>query len=138
MKEDCIFCGIVSGKIPSYTLYEDEQIKVFLDLYPVSEGHCLYVSKKHYEFLEEVPEEEMNFLNKLPKILNIVKSTVNASGINIIQNNGRDAGQIVPHVHFHIIPRFENDGKIKFPRSETLQKEKAEEIITKVSKYKIE
>ncbi len=131
MKDDCIFCKIISGDIPSYTLYEDEETKVFLDAFPVSRGHALLVPKKHYETLYDIPEEELSFIKKLPMIAKKIKEITGASGINIWQNNGKDAGQLVPHVHFHIVPRFPNDNLIKFPSQHKLLEEDALSIIEK-------
>jgi len=131
MSEDCIFCKIVKGEIPSYTLYEDDKIKVFLDINPVSRGHSLYIPKKHYKTIDEIPNEEMDFIQQLPTIVKKIKEATDATGINILQSNGKDAGQEIPHVHFHIIPRYPNDGIIKFPKQNKLEDSEAKKIIEK-------
>ena len=128
MVDDCIFCKIIRGEMPSYTLYEDEEVKVFLDIFPVTKGHSLFVPKKHYEQISDVPEEDIVFLKKLPLISRKLKEVTRATGLNIIQSNGTDAGQIIGHVHFHLIPRFPNDGIIKFPSQSDLNEEVANKI----------
>ena len=131
MTNDCIFCMIVKGEIPSYTLYEDEDVKVFLDINPISKGHSLLIPKKHYKTLFSVPENDMDFLKKLPMVARKLKEATEAEGVNIIQSNERAAGQVVFHVHFHLIPRWSNDGIIKFPEQGKLEQKTADEIIEK-------
>ena len=108
---DCIFCRIVQGEIPAIKIFEDELNLAFLDIKPRSPGHTLAIPKKHYERLEEMPEEEakelMGFIHKLIKV---IPEAVGAKGFNLGINNGKVAGQEVMHVHFNIIPRFEGDG----------------------------
>lgn len=131
MDDECLFCKIVKGEIPSYSLYEDEEIKVFLDIFPVSKGHCLLIPKKHYETIYNVPEAEMILLNKLPMIAKRMKEVTGATGIDILQSNEKDAGQIINHIHFHIIPRFPEDNIIKFPPQSELKDEIARELMEK-------
>ena len=109
--DNCIFCKIVRGEIPAAKVYEDENTIAFLDIAPASPrgGHTLVLPKKHYELVTEVPEKELNALiNTTKKIAAVLLKM--SEGLNIIQNNKRSAGQVVPHVHFHLIPRFQNDG----------------------------
>ncbi len=127
---NCIFCKIITGEIPSYTLYEDEKIKVFLDINPVSKGHSLYIPKKHFTDLSEIPEEEIIFLQKLPSIASSIKEAVDAPAYNILQSNGKAAGQEIFHVHFHIIPRHPNDAILKFPPQGKLQNDDAQNILS--------
>ena len=122
---------IVKGEIPSYTLYEDEDVKVFLDINPISKGHSLFIPKKHYKTLLSVPEEDIVFLKKLPMVAKKLKETTLAEGVNIVQSNERAAGQVIFHVHFHLIPRWSNDEIIKFPEQGKLEQKTAEEIIKK-------
>jgi histidine triad (HIT) family protein len=107
---DCVFCKIVKGEIPAIKILEDELNLAFLDIKPRSPGHTLAIPKKHYEKLEDIPEEEvkelMGFIHKLIKV---IPKAVDAQGFNLGINNGRVAGQEVMHVHFNIIPRFEGD-----------------------------
>ncbi|MCE7741357.1 MAG: HIT family protein [Candidatus Heimdallarchaeota archaeon] len=131
MVDDCLFCKIVRGEMPSHTLYEDEEVKVFLDIFPVSKGHSLVIPKKHYEQIIDVPEEEMAFLKKLPEISKKLKEVTEATGLNVVQSNGKDAGQVIGHVHFHLIPRFPEDGIMKLPAQSELDESVAKEILEK-------
>jgi histidine triad (HIT) family protein len=108
---DCIFCKIVAGKIPSLKIFENDHIFSFLDIGPLSDGHALVIPKKHHKFLHEMSEEESAEIGRaLPKISKAIITATAAPGYNILQNNGNVAGQLVGHVHFHIIPREEEDG----------------------------
>lgn len=108
---DCIFCKIVKKEIPAEVVYEDENSLAFLDITPINPGHILLISKEHHENLYDLPDETLSKMAPIIKKLAIaVKSAVNAEGINIGMNNDRPAGQIVFHAHFHIMPRFSNDG----------------------------
>lgn len=114
MKQDnCIFCKIIAGEIPSYTLYEDEQFKVILDVGPAAKGHALILPKDHYANFYELPEETAAEVIKLAKKMMIrMTDKLKCDGFNIVQNNGKAAGQTVDHFHMHLIPRYENDGEI--------------------------
>ena len=112
MTEDCIFCKIVEGKIPSAKLYEDGDCIAFLDISPAVKGHTLVVPKKHHETLLDITEEGLKAL--MIKVRSIAKSIVDATsadGFNLLQNNKKIAGQMIPHIHFHIIPRYPGDGQ---------------------------
>jgi len=134
MVEDCLICKIIAGEIPSYTLYEDKEIKVFLDIYPMTKGHSLVVPKKHFEDIFDVPETHMNFTKKIPEVANKLKKITGATGMNIIQNNGRDAGQILNHIHFHLVPRFPEDGLNFIPFKSELTEETAKELVEMYNK----
>lgn len=111
MNNECIFCKIIKGEIPSFTVYEDEVFKVILDRFPAAPGHVLIIPKEHYNDMFSLPEESASKLYPLAqKIATKVKEVVGAEGINIIQNNGEVAGQSVHHFHLHIIPRKTGDG----------------------------
>ena len=106
--ETCIFCRIVAGEIPSMRVYEDEDCIATLDIGPATKGHTLIIPKKHYaDVTDGVPEE---LLGKLMKVASSVgvrqKERLAADGFNIVQNNGEAAGQTVPHLHIHVIPRY--------------------------------
>ena len=108
---DCIFCKIVAGQIPCYKLYENEAVLSFLDVGPLSPGHCLVIPKHHYARLDEVPPEVAGACGSiLPRLGRAVLDATGASAWNVLENNGQIAGQEVDHVHFHIIPRQANDG----------------------------
>ena len=107
-KMDCIFCKIIEGSIPSYTIYEDELVKVFLDINPNTNGHCLIIPKKHRVTIDEVDSELMSHILKVIKeIRSLLKERLKIDGLTLVQNN--DLGQDVKHVHFHLIPRYKDD-----------------------------
>lgn len=114
MKQDnCIFCKIIAGEIPSSTIYEDEKYKVILDVGPATRGHALILPKEHYANLYELPEETAAEVIKLAKkMMTRMTDKLKCDGFNIIQNNGEAAGQTVNHFHMHLIPRYKNDGEI--------------------------
>lgn len=110
---DCIFCKIAAGEIPSKTLYEDEQFRVILDLGPASKGHALILPKDHYANIYEIPEEAAGNVMKLAKkMARIMTDKLHCDGFNLVQNNGELAGQTVFHFHMHLIPRYKEDGQI--------------------------
>ena len=110
MPNDCIFCQIVAGDIPSKTVYEDDTVLAFLDVNPLAPGHTLVISKDHYETLGDLPEEAATDLfSVLYDLTPAVEAAVDADASNVAFNNGEASGQEVPHVHGHIIPRFDGD-----------------------------
>lgn len=111
MSEDCIFCRIVDGEIPSYTVYEDEAVFAFLDANPLAPGHTLVIPKVHHERLNDVPAAEAGDLYAaVHELVPAVEAAVDAPATTVAFNNGEAAGQEVPHVHAHIVPRTEGDG----------------------------
>lgn len=129
---DCIFCKIVSGDIPSYKIYESDSILSFLDIAPVSKGHSLVIPKKHFANLEDIPENELCDLIKAVKNIGLsIKKGLGVAGYNVSENNDPVAGQIIPHIHFHIVPRVENDGLELWPQGQ-YGKGEAENILTKI------
>ena len=112
-KDNCIFCKIINGEIPSHVLYEDEQFKVILDVNPATKGHALILPKEHYANLYELPEETAEDAMKLAqRMMRKMTEKLDCDGFNIVQNNGEAAGQTVFHFHMHLIPRYKNDGEI--------------------------
>ena len=108
--EDCIFCKIVNGKIPSAMVYEDAKVIGFLDIMPANKGHCLVLPKKHAQNLIEVGEDDLIALIKAAKkIARALSLSVGNGSFNIVMNNGKEAGQLINHAHIHIIPRFHKD-----------------------------
>lgn len=106
----CIFCKIINKEIPSKIVYEDELVLAILDLSQATYGHTLVMPKKHYENIYEIDDETLAHLIKIVKKLAIkIKNKLNAKGINILNNNETAAGQSIMHLHFHIIPRYDND-----------------------------
>lgn len=110
-KDDCIFCRIANGEIPSNTIYEDDSFRVILDLGPATKGHALILPKDHYRDLTELPDETASAVMKLAKKLGTqMIEKLKADGLNVVQNNGEAAGQTVMHYHLHLIPRYKEDG----------------------------
>ena len=108
---DCIFCKIIKGEIPADKVYEDDDTLAFLDISPVNKGHTLVIPKQHHETVIDTPAEVLCKLMKtVKKVAPAIIKVTSAQGFNLYQNNEKAAGQLVPHIHFHIIPRFEGDG----------------------------
>ncbi len=106
-----IFAKIVAGEIPCHKVYEDERVLAFLDVNPISEGHTLVIPKEAAETLDHLSDESSAAIGRvLPRICRAVMRATGASAYNVLQNNGAAAHQVVMHVHFHIIPRFEDRG----------------------------
>ncbi|MFI3212929.1 MAG: HIT family protein [Eubacteriales bacterium] len=111
-KEDCIFCKIANGGIPTKTIYENEEFRVILDLSPATKGHALILPKEHYASLYEMPDELLAEAFKLAKkMANLMTEKLECDGFNLVQNNGETAGQTVFHFHIHLIPRYREDGQ---------------------------
>mgnify|MGYP000336051816 FL=1 len=104
---DCIFCDIINGKLPCHLIHKDDNHIVILDRYPIDVGHSLIITKKPYEKLTDMSVEEiMDLFSKIPKIISAIIKATKADGFSIAQNNGKAAKQIIPHVHVHLIPRY--------------------------------
>jgi len=114
---DCIFCKIIRGELPSHKVYEDEKTMAFLDIRPVNAGHTLVVPKKHTQNIFDIAPDDWAALAETVRILAIaIEKAVEADGVNIAMNNREHAGQVVPHPHMHIIPRFKDDGLKLMPQ----------------------
>ncbi|MDR2488469.1 MAG: HIT family protein [Desulfovibrio sp.] len=114
--ESCIFCKIIAGDIPCARVYEDERIFAFLDINPIVAGHTLVAFKAHYPTLLDAPADEGKaLLEAVKKVAGALLGVTKAGGFNCIQNNFRCAGQTVFHSHWHIVPRFDNDGLPDWP-----------------------
>ena len=108
---DCIFCRIVRQEIPSALVYEDEHVLAFLDINPVNPGHVLVVPRKHVERLTEADDIVLAAaMHAICRCAAAIVEATQAEGFNVLQNNGSCAGQVVPHLHFHVIPRNARDG----------------------------
>ena len=114
---DCIFCKIINGEIPSYTVYEDEVVKAFLDISPISNGHTLIIPKKHFVNIYDADLETLKHVEMVSQKIGIMlKEKLGAIGITRMQNN--EYGQDVKHYHMHLIPRYENDNFVRdFPKA---------------------
>ncbi len=132
MREDnCIFCKIIGGEIPSNTIYEDEEFKVILDISPATRGHALILPKKHVANLYEIPDETAGNVLKLAKKLAIhMTNVLHCDGFNLLQNNNEVAGQTVFHFHMHLIPRYKGakNDDILYYTHETFTPEEMSEI----------
>ncbi|MDF2538023.1 MAG: hypothetical protein K0S76_1044 [Herbinix sp.] len=110
MQNNCIFCKIIAGEIPSATLYEDEDFKVIMDIFPAAKGHAIILPKKHCENLYELEDASAEKVMKVARMVAAaIKAELNCDGLNLLQNNGEVAGQTVFHFHIHLIPRYRND-----------------------------
>lgn len=111
MSSECIFCKIVSGDLPSAKVYEDAEILAFMDIGPIIKGHTLVIPKHHVNFITETPVGVLTrLLAVVQKVAQAQLTGLRADGVNVIQANGEAAGQVIPHLHFHVIPRFKTDG----------------------------
>ena len=107
MKNDCVFCAIAAGEIPSFKIYEDELVLAYLDINPFSRGHTLVIPKEHSSGLLDTSAETLSALvSRVKKVAGHLKKALPCDGFNILQNNGEAAGQTVMHIHFHIVPRY--------------------------------
>jgi len=132
-KEECIFCKIITGEIPCYKIYENKFILAFLDVNPISDGHTLVIPKKHYENVLDCEDKYLEETIKAIKIItNHYKKNLKCTAFNIANNSGKDAGQVVNHLHFHIIPRYKNDGLISWP-TRNCECEKLSDLCNKLS-----
>lgn len=135
MKEDCLFCNIAKGKIPSSTIYEDGYCTVILDVNPATKGHCLIIPKEHFDNIYDLDGETAGKLFSLATyIARALKDALKCDGLNIVQNNGAVAGQTVPHFHIHLIPRYEGDGVELAWQQKEISPEEMEEIRKLVKK----
>ncbi len=107
----CIFCRIVAGEIPATVVYEDDLTLAFLDIAPIIKGHTLVIPKPHVQHITEIPPDLLGAcMLTVQRIACTQMTSLNADGVNIHQANGAAAGQVVPHLHFHVVPRFTHDG----------------------------
>lgn len=110
MQSNCIFCKIIAGEIPSATVYEDEDFKVILDIFPAAKGHAIILPKKHCTNLYELDDDSASkALLVARKVAKAIQAELNCDGMNLLQNNGEAAGQTIFHFHMHLIPRYKGD-----------------------------
>ena len=108
---DCIFCKIAAGVIPAAVIYENEHLLAFLDVAPLAEGHVLIIPRDHFALVTDLPYSvSAEIAAAVPRLGRAVMDVTKAAGFNMLVNNGEAAGQVVPHVHFHLIPRVPGDG----------------------------
>ena len=133
--ENCIFCKIANGEIPSATIFEDRDFRVMLDIGPATRGHVLILTKEHYDNIYEIDAETAGKLFSLASVIaRAMKKVLNCDGMNILQNNGTVAGQTVFHFHLHLIPRYEGDQvQVTWPQGSITEEEK-EELVKSMKK----
>ena len=132
---DCLFCKMVAGVIPVTKVYEDEVVLAFLDIGPISDGHTLVIPKQHFEKLHDCPPQILGRIaSRLGKIAAAVAAAMNFDGYNVLCNNGRAAGQLIEHLHFHIIGRSIGDDLFDRWPSYEYQDGKIEAIAEKIRK----
>jgi histidine triad (HIT) family protein len=135
---DCIFCKIIAGQIPCYKVYENQSVFAFMDIGPVSDGHTLLLPKGHYERLDQCPPEILaQIALAAGPIAKAIIAATNAPAYNVLCNNGSQAGQVVKHLHFHIIPRRDNDKVFDRWNAFKYAQGKAEEFLQKIKENMI-
>ena len=111
MQTACVFCKIAQGQLPSTRIFEDRQSLAFMDIAPITKGHALVIPREHYDQITALPESLLQRLIVVARqVARAQLDGLQADGVNIMQANGAAAGQVVPHVHFHVIPRYADDG----------------------------
>lgn len=134
MKDDCIFCKLANGVIPTRSIYEDDDFKVIMDADPATKGHVLILPKEHFNDLLDCSDEVAKKIMPLAKKIAIKqKETLSCDGINIVQNTGQAAGQTVFHLHVHIIPRYKEKEPILTWTHESFTDEEFEQIKQAIS-----
>lgn len=136
MKDNCIFCKIAAGEIPSYTIYEDNDFKAFMDISPASKGHTILIPKVHADNLFELDETVASkLLPVAARIAKALKAELHCEGLNLLQNNGEIAGQTVFHFHMHIIPRYEVDKVVVKWVEDKYEGEPLDQLSEKIKKH---
>ncbi len=130
---DCVFCNMINKEMHRDMLYEDDDVVAFLDIAPVNQGHLLVIPKTHYENIFDVPEETLQKIilavKKMAQVLDKI-----SDGINVVSNNKKAAGQVVNHLHFHVIPRLEGDGFRHWPGKEYESEEEMKKMTEELKK----
>ena len=131
----CIFCDIINGKLPCHLIHNDNDHIVILDRYPIDVGHSLIITKKPYEKLTDMNIEEiMDLFAKIPKIISAIIKATKADGFSIAQNNGKAAKQIIPHVHVHIIPRYNATGTL-WTQRKLMEDAELDKLVQKIRSF---
>ena len=131
---ECIFCDMIEGNLSCHRIYQDDDCLVILDRYPIDNGHSLIITKKPYEKITDMDSDEVSTLfSKIPKIVNAIIKATNADAFSIAQNNGKAAKQIIPHVHIHIIPRYNATGTL-WTKRKIMNDDELHELAEKIKK----
>jgi len=132
---DCVFCRIAKGEIPSYKVYEESGALAFLDINPLAKGHTLVMPRRHVEKLGQLKLEEISTLCKaLQRVANALEGALQSEGLNIFVNQGEAAGQVIPHLHIHLVPRWSGDGLVFPSRKVEVSEEELRELSERLSK----
>ncbi len=133
---DCVFCKIMAGDIPSHRVLDTEDAYAFLDIAPLASGHTLLIPRRHARRMEDMtPDAAASLARHLPTLVQAIMSATGASGVNILQNNGSVAGQVVDHVHLHIVPRRDGDGLGFRWNAGTYAAGEAESLLERIAGY---
>ena len=128
----CIFCDMIEGKFQCYVIYQDDDCLVILDRYPIDNGHSLIITRKPYEKITDMSVDDVATLfSKVPKIANAIIKATNADAFSIAQNNGKAAKQIIPHVHIHVIPRYNMTGTL-WTKRKIMQDDELDKLAQKI------
>jgi histidine triad (HIT) family protein len=134
--DNCIFCKLANGDIPTNTLYEDDCVRVIFDAEPAAEGHVLILPKEHFDNIYELDDDTAGHVFKVAKkIATAMNKTLDMDGLNVVQNNGEAAGQTVFHFHMHIIPRHNDDTVNVGWEKHKVSSERIKDITDEVRKY---
>ncbi|HUV81476.1 MAG TPA: HIT family protein [archaeon] len=134
MDDDCIFCKIIKGEIPSYTIYQDDKTLAFLDINPNSVGHALVIPKKHVKTIVEMRDEDVEAVFKsVKKVVKAIDAALTPDGLNLVVNQGEVAGQVVQHFHCHVIPRTVGDGIEIAVKGISLSTEDFQDLVKRIS-----
>lgn len=131
--ENCIFCKLANGDIPTATVYEDDDFRVILDASPASKGHALIIPKEHYRNLYDIDDElAAKVMPLAKKVVNVLRDELDCDGYNVVQNNEEAAGQTVFHFHVHLIPRHKDDGVGLTWKMGELTDEDKEDVLSRI------
>ena len=134
MDDDCIFCKIIKGEMPSYTIYQDDKTLAFLDINPNSVGHALVIPKKHVKTIVEMRDEDVEAVFKsVKKVVKAIDAALTPDGLNLVVNQGEVAGQVVQHFHCHVIPRTVGDGIEIAVKGISLSTEDFQDLVKRIS-----
>ena len=127
--EDCVFCKIVKGEVPCHKVYEDDSVLAFLDIYPKAKGHILVIPKKHFENIHEIEDGSLrDVISVVKKMSFLVKEKLGVKSVNVLNASGKEAQQSVFHIHFHVLPRVEDDALDVFHLKEDFEKPDLDEL----------
>ena len=127
--EDCVFCKIVKGEVPCHKVYEDDSVLAFLDIYPKAKGHILVIPKKHFENIHEIEDGSLrDVISVVKKMSFLVKEKLGVKSVNVLNASGKEAQQSVFHIHFHVLPRVEDDALDVFHLKKDFEKPDLDEL----------